>query len=272
MADNSKKQDGCNNSSVPLTGRRGVLKGIGIGAVGLSTVGTASADDKLRSAEEAGVLDDYNDLISQGEIEKAHELLDRNRVRYTRETRGLEGQNPEVTPDIYTLSESEATCSLVEKSGDTWLATGIAELDGLAFTGQDYKLVNDVLSLSWASSDWSAPTPSRSGVFLDAPSEYWSINYDSFNPDHGPSAELEFTGGAVTPEPPILFQIQTDLEWIGDNPNIPVKFTYRHNAAYAPPAWVEAISVGGGSLSVDLSPGASMIWDNPLEALADPSE
>lgn len=261
------------NSNVPLSNRRGILKGIGIGAIGLSTVGTVAADDEMRPAKEAGVLDEYNDLIREGKIEKAHELLDKNEVRYVSETQKIADQNKsDINKDSYSYADSTATCSLVEKSGDTWLATGIADLEGFEFTARDNLIVDDVCSLSWASSDWSAPTPSRSGVFLDAPSSQWDINYESYNPDHGPSATLAFVGGGNVPTESPLVQMQTDIEWIGDNPNIPVKFTYKHNGAFAPPAWINAISVSGGSLSVNLSSGASMIWDNPLEALADPSD
>lgn len=253
--------------------RRGVLKGIGATAVGLSGIGTVNADEAVeRSAKEAGILDEFNDLLSSGRIDKAHNLLEENQVEYARETQSIADQNPDqISTDGYSYDESTATCSLVKKQGDTWLATGIAELKQITFSGRDPVYVDDVCSLTWASSDWSAPVPSKDGVFLDAPDDYWTIDYESYNPDHGPSARTNVNDGSNTISGEPLFQMQTDIEWIGDNPNIPVKFTYRHNGAYNP-AWIDSISVAGGSLSVDLSSGASMIWSNPLEALADPSD
>lgn len=262
-----------NNRRQNRSKRRAFVKSTGLAATaGLVGVGTVSGDSKTRSAKEAGVLKEFNKLIRKNKIDKAHALLEKNNVEHTRNTQTLADQySGEITPEALDYAESEATCSLVKQSGETWLATGVADLKGVDFSTLDPILVDDVCSLSWASSDWSAPTPAREGVFLDAPLTGWEIGYNSYNPDNGPTARTEYTGGTTFPDEAV-FQMQTDIEWIGDNPDIPVKFTYRHNGALAPPALINNISVGGGSLSVDLSANASMIWENPLEALADPSD
>lgn len=263
--------------------RRTYIKSVGLATSGLPfAVSTAAADDSP-TASEIGVRDEVADLLLEGDISEAEEILTSSDVPYDIQSQkvsaGTSNQDsssddPTITPDgHYTEDSSELYISVVSDSGDRWLVTTIMELAGRTLSARDAGIVPDGFGISYDSSEWSAPEPIEDGVITYVNSEKLlgaSLNYQNFAPDQGLAYEVNLKDLIGTK----TLSLQTELKQDGNyTSGIPVKASYKHTWAFVdgigPLNPEVSVSIGPAGLVVDLDK-ASINFE--AEVIADPGE
>lgn len=160
--------------------RRDVLKTSG-GLGTLALVPSAVAADDGTSIKEAGIADEFNQLITSGKIKKAFELLDENNVNHSKVTQSPSSNDSSVSPeDFYETGNSSVTfyTSEWDASNDEY-AIGLSwtlenqsnDVDGpapvdvpaLAFEGDVFGYVDDSATVSGTVQDYDG-SPSVDGM------------------------------------------------------------------------------------------------------------
>lgn len=257
--------------------RRKIIKSIGAAAaVGGIGVGTASAGDSgaTAGAAEIGVESELRTLLANGKIQEAKQLLERHDIAHsiTQETLGG-SQSPRVgrTGDDYDKSDVTAYCTLGRLDGDRYIVSGVCNYDNSEGDIGVWGRVDwcpDVCGITYNDSHWASPEPTRDNVNLTA--DPHSMQYKKYNANTGLAAEVNLDG-SISRSNTVdgVAQIQTDLIWTGDNPDIGPKFSYRHTKAFEPSGSVKSISLSAGGIGVTLDLSSSEVWDYPLEAAGD---
>jgi hypothetical protein len=239
---------------------------------GLSGIGAAQELEKpKKGAEDVGIKSKVNKSISEGDIEEARDLLSRNNVSNSLDTKERQIVSPtietESSPKLkpqwhYKKSDCTLFSFIWRISGDLWQAHGGIEFnddpDGYSWGLPQY--LPDACALSFDNSEWSAPHPTEDGVTYVDNSSKKSIKHDRFYPSHGVTAKVIFNGQAQFSG---SVAMHTQLVEINTGNKIPVQFHYTHTTSLAP----GNISIGlaAGVLSVSTPLQGKKQWSDSIE-------
>jgi len=216
------------------------------------------------SSNAVGITNAIKNHIRKGRADKAKELCEKHDVEhaFSESKVSVEDKSGEDSVSSqslgYSKGESTIGCGAWRTEGDYYnvqgyiTLAGSAEVDGPSAAWY----ADDAFAIVFDSSEWTSPDPTSDNVSLHAEGPY-TTDFEDYNPNYGPTATMTAQGRGW--QDSALVAIGTELIKRNDRDDIPVKFSYQHNAATAPRS-LQDISISAGYLSVDLPFGATKVW------------
>lgn len=257
-------------------------------ALGSGVMSARAEEDDPISITEAEIKDEFSSKLKKAKFEEAEEMAEEHNIEFhhTKSEQEIEidplpFEDDEMTiePQAGAIDKQDVTahCTLTKLNDeDRYLATGALEhpdeyASGTAWGNPHW--APDVCGISYNSSVWASPEPTEDNVTLWKSGKYINeIEYDKYKPEEGLACKLDV---AAKPrwedwDEDFVVTVQTEIEQIQQEEDIPVTFVYRHTAANSPTGSIKSINIGN-VLGLSLSLSSFEVWDSPAKATEDTS-